>query len=212
MRTFTASGRVSARGRRSGPGDKGCGGDGPCPRGGRGCRAELRAKRSVRPAARADGPMGRVRDRPRGRRDAAREVRHAPVEEVAPFASSLGRWGAAATTPFRPGKRECRRHHPHHLGARHVDVDDQTHSARRRPVVLVELGGWQPWSPPLLRGSCPRFDGAGPPQPPGRRRARASGAARGRIWWRRRRPKIARRKCLHRAAHSGRVGLASELN
>ena len=46
-------------------GDKGRGGDGPCTRGRRGCRAELRAKRSVRPAARADGPMGGVRDRPR---------------------------------------------------------------------------------------------------------------------------------------------------
>ena len=48
-------------------GDKGRGGDGPCTRGRRGCGAELRAKRSVRPAARADGPMGRVRDRPRAR-------------------------------------------------------------------------------------------------------------------------------------------------
>ena len=34
--------------------------------GGRGCRAELRAQRSVRPALRSDGPLGSVRDRPRG--------------------------------------------------------------------------------------------------------------------------------------------------
>ena len=47
-------------------GDQGRGGAGPCPRGRRGCRAESRAKRSVRPAARADGPLGRVRDRPPG--------------------------------------------------------------------------------------------------------------------------------------------------
>ena len=52
-------------GRRAVRGDKGRGGDGPCTRGRRGSRAELRAKRSVRPAAPADGQMGRVRDRPR---------------------------------------------------------------------------------------------------------------------------------------------------
>ena len=46
-------------------GDEGRGGAGPCPRGWGRCRAELRARRSVRPAARADGAMGRVRDRPR---------------------------------------------------------------------------------------------------------------------------------------------------
>ena len=130
-------------------GDKGRRGDGPCTRGRRGCGAELRAKQPVRPAAGADGPMGRVRERPRDRRDAVREARNPRVEEVA-------RLRRLAVDGERPPQRRsgrehnCRRHHPHHLGARHVDVDDQTHRAR------VGAG---PWSWGLAGGSpgvCPR--------------------------------------------------------
>ena len=69
---FTASGRALAREQRSGPGSPRTWRRGPCARGRRGGRAESRAKRSVRPVTRADGPMGLIRDRPgagpRGRR------------------------------------------------------------------------------------------------------------------------------------------------
>ena len=56
--------------------------------------------------------MGRVRGRPRDRRDAVGEARHAPVEELA----QLRRLPVDGEQP--PQLRS--------LGARHVDVDDQT--------------------------------------------------------------------------------------